>query len=76
MEQNPSLKANISCPARQEIPFLLRNPKVRYRVYNSPPLDPNLRQMNPVHTLPSISVRSSPVLSCHLHLGLPNGLFR
>jgi hypothetical protein len=37
--------------ARQEIIGLLLNPKVRYRVHNSPPTLFNLSQINPVHIL-------------------------
>jgi hypothetical protein len=35
--------------ASQEIPHLLCNPNVHYRVHNSPPMDPALSRMNPVH---------------------------
>jgi hypothetical protein len=36
----------------QEIPCLLRKPKVNYRVYKEPPLVHVFGQMNPVHTFP------------------------
>jgi hypothetical protein len=39
-----------SFPADQEIPSLLWNSKIRYRVYKSQPLVSMLTQMYPVHT--------------------------
>jgi hypothetical protein len=51
IEQSP-WEAN-SHAASQEISHFLWNPKVNYHVHKSLPLDPLLRQMNPVHTFPS-----------------------
>jgi hypothetical protein len=52
MELRPSLEA-ASCTATQELSSILGNPKVHYCVHNSPPLDPLLSHINPVHTTPS-----------------------
>jgi hypothetical protein len=52
MEHSPSWEAN-SDISSQEISRILWNPKVQYRVHNSPPLVPVLSQMNPVHTFPT-----------------------
>jgi hypothetical protein len=57
----------------QEIPRLLWNPKVHYRVHNSPPLVPILNQMRPVNTSHPVSLRSILILSCRL--SLTHGLF-
>jgi hypothetical protein len=53
----------------------LWNPKVLHRVNKSPPLDPILSQLNPVPPSIRISLRSILMLSSHLRIGLPSGLF-
>jgi hypothetical protein len=50
VEQSPSETKGHS--STQQIPRLLCNPKVHYRVHNSPPLVLILSQMHPVHTFP------------------------
>jgi hypothetical protein len=61
--------------ARQEIICLLWNQKIHYRVQKRPPPVPVLSQMNPIHTLPSDFLKIILILSSHLSLGLPSGLF-
>jgi len=75
MEQNPSTEAK-NRSGSEEIPrFFLCKPMVHYRVHNSPPLAPILSQMNPVHNIPSYSLRSILILYFHLRPGFPSGLF-
>ena len=74
MEQSPSLEAN-RFSAGQEIPLILWNPKVHYRIHNSPPPVPTLSQLDPVQPPHPTSWRSILIVSSHLCLGLPSGLF-
>jgi len=73
-QQSPSSEAD-SHSAIQEIPHLLWNPKLHYRVHKGQLLVPIMSQMNSVQTFSSISLRSVLILSSHLRLGLPNGPF-
>jgi hypothetical protein len=66
----------INWAATQELPSFSWNPKVQYRIHKSPPLVPILGHIYPIHTTPShpISLRSTLILSTHLHLCLSSGL--
>ena len=73
MEQSPSWEAN-RFSASQEIPRILRNPKVHYRTHKCPPPIPILSQLDPFSAPHPTSWRSILILSSHLRLGLPSGL--
>jgi len=72
--QSPTWETNWFA-ASQEILRISRNPKVHYRTHKRPPPVPILGQPNPSIYPHPTSWRSVLILSTHLRLGLPIGLF-
>ena len=75
MKQSPSWEAN-PFSAGQEIPYIVWNPKFHYQIYKCLLYVLILSQISPVHVPPpSHFLNPILILSFHLHLDLPSGLF-
>jgi len=73
MQQSPSWEAN-RFSASQEIPRILRYPKVHYRIHKCLPTRiPILSQIDPVHAPISHFLKIYLILYSHLCLVLPSG---
>jgi hypothetical protein len=69
----PSWEA-ANCAATQELPSILRNPKVHYRTHKSLSPVPSLRSIQSIPSHP-VSLIPNLILPTYLHLRLPSGLF-
>ena len=74
MEQSLFREANWFA-ASQEIPCILWDPKVHYRIHKCSPPVPILSQLYTIHTPTSYFLKIHLNIFLHLSLGLPSGLF-
>ena len=74
VEKSPSWEANRFSVVKK-LTCILWNSKVHYRIYKCPPPVLILSQINPVHAPSPTSWISVLILSSHLSLSLPSGLF-
>ena len=72
-EQSPAWGTD-SSSASQEIPRILRNPKIHYGFPNSPPPVPVLSQINLPQAIPHSTSLRSILISAYLNIGLSSGL--
>jgi hypothetical protein len=64
MELSPSWEA-ANCVATEELPSILWNPQIHYRVHKTPALIPILSQIDPIPTIPSYLLEKSSHSSLH-----------
>ena len=64
-----------SWEASQQIRHILRNAQVHCRIHNGPPLIPVLCHITPIYVLSSFFCKINLIVSSHLRLCLPSGLF-
>jgi hypothetical protein len=67
-ELSPSWGA-ANCAATQELPYILWNLKVQYRVHKSPLLVPILSHINPLHSIPSYLSKIHFIIACNKIIG-------